>query len=178
MEEYTRDYQIEYAIDWFFLGQNNNIAHFNSAGGILPDIIAKNAQDNIVLNDYFKNIKPFTEVIINPFLDKYFNMANINSVLDYSYYATKGFFTFDKTFACPGDFDITYHLIATPVKPLNFNTLPNHMREILLKTKQGIKFEDFQKLDVGYIPWASLFTDYYVRALYEKSVKKKTWLFF
>ena len=172
MKEYTRDYQIEMNIDWFFLGKNGTIAQFSSAGGILPDIIASNAEDNIILNNYIDSIEPFTEIILNPFLDKYFNIANVSSISDYSHYATKGILPFDKTYACPGDFDITYHLIAKPMKTLNFDNLPDAIKDIVLRMRQNIIFEDFYKLDAGYSPWASLFTDYYVETLYKSSNKK------
>jgi hypothetical protein len=176
MKDYTRDYQIGMDIDWCFLGGNRTIAQFTSAGGILPDLIASNAEDNIILNDFIDNLEPFTEAIINPNLAKYFKLSSDFSLVDYSSYAKKGILIFDKTFVCPGDFDITYHLIARPDEFLKFEMLPDKIKDILLKTQQKIVFDDFEKLDAGYTPWASLFTDYFVPTLHEEPEKsKKSW---
>jgi hypothetical protein len=173
MKEYTRDYQIEMSIDWFFLDQNDLISQFSSVGGILPGTVAKNAEDNEIINEFVKTIEPYSEVIVNPLLDRYFDTNNISSIISYGYFATKGLLSFDKTHCCAGDFDITYHLIAAPVEPLDFNSLPDKIKEIMLKNKQMISFKDFHKIDAGYIPWASLFEDYEIKPLYDPPAKKK-----
>ena len=176
MKKYTRDYQIEMSIDWVFLGLNNYLAHFSSSGGILPTIIAENADINIELNEFIETIQPFTKVVMNPLLGKFIDINKIQSLEGYSYFASKGLFSFDKTYACPGDNEITYHLIASPLKPLAVNDLPQRIRELLIKTKQSINFSDFYKLDAGFIPWSQLFHEYEIRAHYEIiKEKRKFW---
>ena len=53
MKDYSLGMQYGDDIIWYFLGADNTIAAFASGGAILPDIIAKNAADNEMLNSYF-----------------------------------------------------------------------------------------------------------------------------
>ncbi|GAB2863048.1 hypothetical protein [Hymenobacter ruber] len=180
MTEYTLDYQYSMDITWFFLGNDGYISTFNSGGAIVPEIISNDAKANQILIEYFDNLTPFSDVTINPFLDKYFDVKSLRSPLSqYSYYAQRGLISFDKINPGPGQSDINYHLIAYPVNKLNVDALPEEIKSILLRTKQPISFKDFYKIDEGYIPWASLFKDFYVPTSLEQTTsKRKRWFDF
>lgn len=179
---YTKDDQYTMDIDWFLTGQDNVVAHFSSGGAILPEIIAQNAQDNITLIDFFETLPINTEVVINPFIGKYVNLKNISSLENYveSYksFAQRGILSFDKIEPCAGNHDIGYFLVATPVQFLDFSNLPDKITKILLSKKQEINFKNFNKIDAGYIPWTSLFENYYIPIHYRPTKKKSFWDWF
>ena len=150
------------------------LVQFSSGGAILPEFVATHASRNIILAEYFEKVESFIDYETNPFLDKYFDLNNIASINDYVYYAQKGILSFDKTNPSPGNFDITYHLLATPKIFLDLTDLPKYIRNILLETKQSISFSNFYKIDAGYIPWSSLFIEYCVPFSYEPKPKRKS----
>ncbi|MCC3159235.1 hypothetical protein LJ737_18480 [Hymenobacter sp. 15J16-1T3B] len=176
MENYSVDYQYSQDIDWFLLGADNVVAQFSSGGAILPEIISKNASSNEMLIDFFSRSQSFTSSTLNPFLDRYMNLANVlGDVNDLAHYATKGIVSFDVVDPGPGNNAIAYHLLATPKQYLDINQLPAEVQQALLKFKVDIDFRLFYMLDSWYLPWASLFNDYYVRTQYCVPAKKKRW---
>lgn len=178
MQHYSLDYQYGMDITWFMLGNDNFIAQFSSGGAIVPEIIASRADANESLLRYFESLAETSETEINPLLDKYFNKELLRTPLEqYTFYAKKGLVSFDKINPGPGNSSIDYHLIARPIRSLMFDKLPIHIQELLLPTKQQINFQEFNKIDAGYQPWATLFNDYWVEPTFEKAEKRKKWGF-
>lgn len=172
MKTYDIDYQLAYDVDWFLIDENNTIAHFASGGGILPKVVADNAQETIMVRNFFKEFLPVSEVSINPILNAYSPYITDENLKGFKFFASRGILSYDKTFESHSG-DIMYHLVASPSVFLRMEELPDSVRKALDKMRIKVNLRDFYKIDAGYIPWASLFEDYEIKPLYEPPAKKK-----
>jgi hypothetical protein len=172
MKVFDINYQLATDVDWFLVDETNTIAHFTSGGGILPEIVAANAQETFLIKDFLRSLSFDGAVNINPTLNAYWPSITDANLNDYKIFASKGVLSFDKTFEShPGD--ITYHLVANPYTFLNVEELSDTIKMALDKMRVKFGLRDFHKIDVGYIPWASLFEDYEIKPLYDPPAKKK-----
>ncbi|WP_390456100.1 hypothetical protein, partial [Chryseobacterium sp. Alg-005] len=129
---YTEIEQQTLDIDWFFT-DNEDIAFVASAGGKLPETIAKLDKDN-GLSKYFRDLSEVSEVIINPSLEFIIQKVDDNYLSDFLSMAKKGLYTFDKTIL--NNFsDTSYHLVASPKTPLKMKDLPENILKLLIKTQ-------------------------------------------
>jgi hypothetical protein len=104
-------------IDWFFTN-GEFIAFAASAGGKLPDSVAKSKENLDSLSDYFDSLPYKSEVIINPDLKNIVkSKITEESVGHFDNMGRKGLFAFDKT-KMNGFTDPNYHLVISPVVPL------------------------------------------------------------
>jgi hypothetical protein len=175
MQQYSLDYQYGMDIPWFVLGADESIAVFNSGGAILPAFVAQAAERNETLMQYFDALAPTTEPVFSPQIDHYFDRRNLLTPLaQYGYYAARGLLSFDKINPGPGNNSIDYHLIATPHTALKWESLPPEIQHLLRPTQLPIDFRNFYKIDAGYRPWASLFTDFWVAPTWERAPQNKT----
>jgi hypothetical protein len=174
MQHYSLEYQYSMDITWFVLGKDESIAQFQSGGAILPIAIAQHAEGNETLTKYFEALAPTTEPVFSPYLDQYVdpNQAQI-PLAEYGGYASRGLLSFDKINPSPGNHRIDYHLIASPGTALSWGGLPPAIQHLLRLTQQPIDFRDFYKIDAGYRPWSSLFTDFYVEPTRERTTQTK-----
>jgi hypothetical protein len=174
MQHYSLDYQYGMDITWFVLGADESIAAFSSGGAILPTVVAQEAERNERLTHYFDALAPTTEPVFSPHLDHYFDQRNLLGPLaPYGHYAARGLLSFDKINPNPGNNSIDYHLIATPETALKWEALPPDIQQLLRPTQLPINFRDFYKIDAGYRPWASLFTDFWVKPTWERKPRNK-----
>ncbi|MGF7074325.1 hypothetical protein [Mucilaginibacter sp. R-33] len=141
---YTDFDQQAFDIDWY-LTNGKEVAFMISAGTCLPRSVAESARNNMVLQEYFEGLPYTTKFVINPDLENIINSeADEQYLSSFINMAMKGLYAFDKTNL--GLFnDPNYHLVATPVTPLNVNLLPAEIANIIMKTRlngpMGLKFD-------------------------------------
>lgn len=125
-------------IDWFLKDDEGFIAHIASGGGRLPKSVTESESDLEFLIKYFRNLPEINaDVVINPNLDRYIRLSSNwerdRYLGDFIRMAKKGVYSFDKTHL--GNFnDDQYHLVATPIRKINFNGLPPDVKVKLEKT--------------------------------------------
>jgi len=84
-------------IDWFFTN-GEFIAFALSAGGKLPDSVAKSKEGLAILFDYFDSLPYKSEVVINPDLKDIIGSKVTEEYLaSFDNMGRKGLFAFDKT---------------------------------------------------------------------------------
>lgn len=148
---YTETEQQTLDIDWFFT-DGKHIGFVASGAGKLPETVADSAEGNKQLVSYFRNLPKISDIIINPFLDDLLikisgSGADERYLKDFIYFTQKGLFSFDKTNL--GNLtDHHYHLVTTPVTPLEIRDLPQDILDILLKTKYSGDMGIVKDLDV------------------------------
>ena len=121
-------------IDWFFTN-DEHIVFVASGGGRLPDSIAKSAENSKLLSSFFRSLPVNSEVVINPSLDKIKGfVVNDQYLSDFVLMAKRGLFSFDKT-VLNNFLDCNYHLVARPTVPLTIDSVPNEIKDILMKSK-------------------------------------------
>ncbi|MGE8431846.1 hypothetical protein [Chryseobacterium joostei] len=144
---YTEIEQQNLDIDWFFT-DNNEIAFVASAGGKLPETIAKLGVENGVLSSYFKGLPEISEIIINPQLKDIIPDVNEAYLSDFINMAKKGIYAFDKT-VLNNFFDSNYHLVVNPKTPLKLEDLSSDILEIILKTQFDEKLKNTKRIDIS-----------------------------
>ncbi len=121
-------------IDWFFTN-TENIGFVASAGGKLPESVAQNWDESRWVVSFLKQLPDVSEVVINPRLSEAINgKVDDRYLFDFLTIAKKGIFAFDKT-ALSCFSDLNYHLVASPVSPLNFKVLPEELKKLLIKSR-------------------------------------------
>jgi len=119
-------------IDWFFTNCEE-VGFGASAGGKLPQSVARSAENQNMLWKFIKDLPEITEIIINPELSKYIS-GNVDDryLNDFVIMAKKGLFAYDNmnNFSDP-----YYHLVARPVDSLKFEELPVEVKEVLKYSK-------------------------------------------
>ncbi|QKJ32154.1 hypothetical protein HQ865_21100 [Mucilaginibacter mali] len=129
IEQETSDF------DWFFTN-GINVGCVSSGGGRLPLTISRSWENFEFMADFFRDLPPNSDFIINPQLkeirrnlkitDRYFS--------SFIYLAERGIFTYDKTILNNFE-DTNYHLVTAPVQPIMLNELPRNISDIILKTE-------------------------------------------
>ncbi|MBE4948327.1 hypothetical protein [Chryseobacterium culicis] len=138
---YTEIEQQALDIDWFFT-DGKYIGFVASVGGKLPETVANSSVNNEKLVSYFRGLSKTSDAIVNPSLEdlltKIFGSGVDERYLrDFIYFTQRGLYSFDKTYL--NDFiDNQYHLVATPIKPLEISDLPSDILDLLIQ----IKIED------------------------------------
>ncbi|MCW1963902.1 hypothetical protein [Chryseobacterium viscerum] len=151
---YTEIEQQALDIDWFFT-DGKYIGFVASGGGKLPKTVANSSVNNKKLLSYFKGLSTISDPIVNPLLDelltKIFGSGVDERYLrDFIYFTQRGLYSFDKTNL--NDFiDNQYHLVATPIKPLEIIDLPPDILDILMQTKIEGDINLISDLDVSKI---------------------------
>jgi len=121
-------------IDWFFTN-NEIVGCIASAGGKLPRSISENWEKNDLISSFFEDLPIISGVIINPGLSKTIKgKADVEYLSCFIATAEKGIFAFDKTMM-NNFLDTNYHLVAMPVTPLKFGSLPNELKNELVRTR-------------------------------------------
>lgn len=139
-------------IDWF-LTDGKYIGFMASAGGRLPDSVAKSAENHKKLIHYFRNLPVISDFTINPELNSvlieiYRSKADERYLEDYISMAKKGLYSFDKS-NFNHFLDGNYHLVASPVNPLTLEDLPVDISEILIETQFQDKINQMLKMDIS-----------------------------
>jgi hypothetical protein len=141
-------------IDWFFT-DGKHIGFVASGAGKLSETVAGSAEDNKQLVSYVRSLPKTSDIIVNPFLDDLLTEisrsgANDRYLKDFIYFTQKGLFSFDKT-NLNNFTDHHYHLVTTPVNPLEISNLPQDILDILIKTKYSGDMGIVKDLDVSKI---------------------------
>jgi len=150
---YTEIQQQTLDTDWFFTHENH-ICFVASGAGKLPETVAKSSENNEKLISYFRDLPEISDVVINPKLDsllvKIFGSgADERYLQDFVSMTKKGLYSFDKT-NLNNFLDYDYHLLASPMKPLTLNDLPQNILDILMQTKYPYNINsaiDISKID-------------------------------
>lgn len=131
---YTEIEQETLDIDWFFTN-NENIGFVASGGGKLPVSVATSKDKATLLSNYFRSLPDRdNNIYINPHLENILGTeVNEDYLFDFIGMAKKGLYTYDKT-VLSNFSDTTYHLVVTPLSPINLNELPEYIIDILKKT--------------------------------------------
>lgn len=132
-------------IDWFFVNKDK-IGFAASAGGKLPESVAKSRTNIALLSGYFRALPAISKVELNPKLNEILPHHEIDEsyLSDFVFMAEKGLYAFDKTI--PGNFsDDNYHLVAKPLVSLNIKDLPINVVDILLQTRNDIDISEHFK---------------------------------
>jgi len=133
-------------ISWFFTN-GEFIAFAASAGGKLPDSVAKSKGNLEILFEYFDDLPYESDVIVNPNLRNIIKSKVTEEYLgNYDNMGRKGLFAFDKT-KVNSFTDPNYHLVISPVVPLTIHDLPEEIAKILLETKYDGPIETHFKVD-------------------------------
>ncbi|WP_426477314.1 hypothetical protein ACP3T3_19040 [Chryseobacterium sp. CBSDS_008] len=151
---YTEIEQQTLDIDWFFT-DGKYISFVASGAGKLPETVANSEVNNKKLVSYFKGLPKISDPIVNPLLDELLTRIFGSGVderylRDFIYFTQRGLYSFDKTNL--NDFiDNHYHLVATPIKPLEIIDLPPDILDILMQTKIEGDIHLISDLDVSKI---------------------------
>ncbi|MBK1895594.1 hypothetical protein [Chryseobacterium paridis] len=142
--------QLGMDIDWF-LTDGKHIGFMASGGGKLPDSVAKSIENHERLVSYFRGLPEISDFVVSPELDGVLikisgTKSNERYLKDYVSITKRGLYSFDKTLV-NNFIDGQYHLVASPIKPLNINELPADILEILLETQYSDKLNSILKLD-------------------------------
>lgn len=121
-------------IDWFFTN-TEHVGFVASGAGKLPASISENWEESRQISLFFDELPVTSDIIINPKLAEIINSKVEDEYLHgFVAMAMRGFFAFDKTIL--GNFsDLSYHLVASPVNPLDFNKLPVEIKTKLIKSR-------------------------------------------
>ncbi|GEM_PF-2907861 len=104
------------------------------------------------MGSYFKGLPNISDTIINPLLDEllirlFGSGADERYLRDFIYFTQRGLYSFDKTHL--NNFtDNRYHLVTTPVKPLEVTDLSPDILYILTQTKIEDNIKLISDLDV------------------------------
>ncbi|MGG1921898.1 hypothetical protein [Chryseobacterium cucumeris] len=151
---YTEIEQQTLDIDWFFT-DGKYISFVASGGGKLPETVANSEVNNKKLVSYFKGLPKISDPIVNPLLNELLTRifgsgANERYLRDFIYFTQRGLYSFDKTNL--NDFiDNQYHLVTTPINPLEIIDLPPDILDILMQTKIEDNINLISNLDVSKI---------------------------
>lgn len=118
-------------IDWFATDSRGHILHFASGGGILPESVAASEEALLELHQYFLS-RPETSTAERVAVEVSANGGG--NYRNFAHYARRGLFSFGKTLLNERA-DRHYHLIARPSQPLTVAELPEHLAELLSRTK-------------------------------------------
>ncbi|WP_449386944.1 hypothetical protein [Chryseobacterium lineare] len=141
-------------VDWF-ITDSEHIGFMASAGGKLPESVARSKENNEILYGFFRSLPEISEVVINPKLDsiliKIFGSGvNKRYLEDYVFMTKKGLYSFDKTY--PNNFsDPHYHLVASPEIPLKLKKLPQNIVDILGQTCYNNNLVNVDKINISEI---------------------------
>jgi hypothetical protein len=144
--------------DWFAIDQDDNIAHFASAGGRLPRSVAISAEDNTFVTTYFQSLTAADNAfVINPA----FRLPNDIKTPEqrarffrtYVFYAACGLYSFDRTevYVRGASTNFDYELIASPRDQRKFADLPEYIQKILVRTKYTGYFTTDRTLNLSAI---------------------------
>ncbi len=152
---YTEEMQETLDVDWFAIDRYGNVAHFASAGGRLPESICESREDNETLITFFRSL-PVTnsDLFLNDRIIKEKGLltkeAEERYLKDFIFMSQRGLYSFDKK--ALGQFlDTDFQLIAKPLNPLNFNSLPVNVQNLVSKTKIENDLNEVDALDVAKI---------------------------
>jgi len=129
MSRYTKDYQMNYDIDWFFT-DGIHYFHVASNGGAIPDFVNVDRNSNIELQNRIANSKIVTNdinVIDNP------NGFNYSSFVDF---AKKGFISIDKK---NDGFDSQNYFVVA--EPSNKQIKPDGVDDLIPKLSEKNRFK-------------------------------------
>lgn len=141
-------------LDWFIVDKKGSIAIFSSGGGILPKYICENydVASLKTVSKFFQDLNFINEnVKINSELSRFVDFKTEDEYTSYikfsTSYSQKGLYAFDHTVPCDM-VETMYHLVASPVIPLNINDIPVEiMRKLTIQTFQG-NFEGLKEFDI------------------------------
>lgn len=120
-------------IDWFFT-DGRFIGFVASAGGRVPDSVARSPENSKVLSLYFRGLPEISSVMIRSEED--------NGYLeDFIYMTARGLFAFDKT-VLNNFSESNYHLVSKPLNPLTMDSVPDKIKEILILTKTNYNVDN------------------------------------
>lgn len=125
LEQQTSD------IDWFFTN-GEHIAFVASGGGKLPLSVSTNVETSF-LAAYCRLLNSISPIVINPNLNQIVPDFDERYLVDFKDMAQKGFFSFDKT-VLSNFSELNYHLVASPVIPLNLSDLEPNIVKMIMKT--------------------------------------------
>jgi len=123
IEQETNDF------DWFFT-DGNAVGHVASGGGKLPPSVARSVNGLNILQNYFNGLPTNSDVIVNI----QSRTTNDDHLMSFADMAKKGLYSFDKTHLGK-PYDTAYHLIAKPGQAIQFKTLPEEIKEILINSR-------------------------------------------
>lgn len=113
-------------VDWFAVDPNGKIVHFLSGGGLIPESV-DNDYEQDKLYDHFLNLPKISDkVYFNPNLKKY----NPRNWPMFEEIAERGIFSFDKL----NNTKTLHFLYAYPENCLTIEMLPTEIAAILQKT--------------------------------------------
>jgi hypothetical protein len=143
-------------LDWFAVDCEGHIATLSSAGGRLPPSAASSVEDNALLVDFFRSLAADSDEFLIGVAYQARADAQNHPVMNriffehYAFYSVRGLFSFNRneTDTKGAWSDSEYSLVTMPPKPLSYEELPQHIQEIIGKTKYAAAFSISPLLDL------------------------------
>jgi len=136
--------QLDNDLNWFFIDRWNRICHAASAGGILPDIISENSENNDKFNEIVFDLPERYKPIRNENVENILRELGVQDFeryfKDFETMARKGLYSFDK-FDVADSEDARYFLVAYPsYDPANDPyPISRDLLKMVTRTKVAIK---------------------------------------
>ncbi len=110
--------QVSIDLNWYFIDHYKHPCHVASAGGLLPEYVAQNDENNNLVNSIILDIQGDFQTIRNSNADSILIARGVQDLeayyTDFESMARRGFFSFDKyDLEDPGD--KRYFLVAYPI---------------------------------------------------------------
>jgi len=139
-------------LDWFAIDENNNVIHFASGGGKLPQIIRESVEEDRSLRMFVRSLPQISGVILSKDLSNYVDLGDQKGreayLHDFTNMARRGLFSFDKTY--PGkQVSHLYHLVCIPDKRLVLKDLPVEIQNKLKRLRLNFNAEQINDIDLS-----------------------------
>jgi hypothetical protein len=163
---YTETDQLTYDLNWYFIDFWKRIIHVSSAGGILPEVIARNDQNNDKFHEAVFDLEPQYQTVRNGSAIEMLRQRNIENIdLYFEYFesfARKGLYSFDK-FDLTNPQDSRYMLMAYPVyNPYEDDyPLPDETIKLVERCKATVQYNYKNPIDLkNYLRQSNLFENW------------------
>jgi hypothetical protein len=120
-------------LDWFFT-DGRFIGFVASAGGKLPDSVARFPENSNKLEIYFRGLSEISSVIVRSKKDRKY-------LKDFTYMSARGLFAFDKT-VLNNFSESNYHLVSKPLNPLTIDKVSEEIKGLLILTKTNYNVDN------------------------------------
>ena len=146
--EFTEIEQLTQDIDWFAVDESEEIAHFASAGKLLPKSIAASREDSERVREFFRSLSTnrtaaMTDSQIDEFVQLKGESLRIQYLVDFQSMSRRGLYSYDTPLEADRS---SYFRVSCPLNPLKLAELPDDIRTIVERTRITSSFKELKLL--------------------------------